>query len=76
MYLILFSWVTSENEQERRSVEHFNEVLNRATPPEEPNIHEINIKILEIILRIISLKKDKAPGNDNLNAELFKLDTN
>ena len=75
--------LTSEGEQERRWMEHFREVLNRPPPSEVPNIQEvatdldISTDVLtrrEIIEAINSLKNGKAPGHDNLNAELFKAD--
>ncbi len=75
--------LTSESDQEKRWTEHFGEVLNRPPPQQEPNIPEaemdININteppdIQEIISVIKSLKNWKAPGSDNLNAELFKAD--
>lgn len=77
--------LTSETDQEKRWTEHFYEVLNRPPPTEEPNINEplqdLDIsteppEVPEIISAIQSLKNGKAPGCDNLNAELFKTDTN
>ena len=75
--------LTSEKDQEARWVEHFNEVLNRPPPEEEPVIPEAEEELSvdtgppkkeEIIAAIISLKNHKAPGKDRLNAELFKAD--
>ena len=68
------------SEKEARWVEHFNEVLNRPPPEEEPVIPEAeeNLSVdtgppkKEIIAAINSLKNHKAPGKDRLNAELFK----
>ena len=75
--------LTTEREQEERWSEHFTEVLNRPPPrdvadiqdpeevlniPEEPPTKE------EIIKAIGELKNGKAPGSDNLCAELFKTD--
>ncbi|XP_076109491.1 uncharacterized protein LOC143078515 [Mytilus galloprovincialis] len=75
--------LTSENEQEQRWTEHFSELLNRPTPTELPiiaeNNNELEISIEppemnEIIPAIKSIRNGKSPGNDNLNAELFKLE--
>ena len=75
--------LTSEKDQEARWVEHFNEVLNRPPPEEEPDIPEAEEDLSvdtgppkkeEIIAAINSLKNHKAPGKDRLNAELFKAD--
>ena len=75
--------LTSEKEQEIRWTEHFKEILNRPPPLQEPEIQEpdedLDISIeppskSEIITAIKSLKNGKAPGCDNLNAELFKTD--
>lgn len=75
--------LTSEREQEMRWMEHFKEVLNRPPPTVVPNIQEATIDLdvntdvptrREVIQAINSLKNGKAPGNDNLNAELFKAD--
>ncbi|XP_025085353.1 uncharacterized protein LOC112558855 [Pomacea canaliculata] len=75
--------LTTEREQEARWAEHFREVLNRPPPSEEADIQEaiedLDVNIAppekqEIITAIKSLKNRKAPGQDNLNAELFKAD--
>ena len=75
--------LTSEGEQQRRWTEHFRELLNRPPPTVVPNIQEaatdfdISTDVpsrREIIQAINSLKNGKAPGHDNLNAELFKAD--
>ena len=58
--------LTSEKDQEARWVEHFNEVLNRTPPEEEPVIPEVEEDLSvdtgppkkeEIIAAINSLKK-------------------
>ncbi|RUS74991.1 hypothetical protein EGW08_017258 [Elysia chlorotica] len=75
--------LTTESEQEARWTEHFREVLNRPPPTAEADIHfaEVDLDInteppekAEIERAIKSLKSGKAPGQDNLNAELFKVD--
>jgi hypothetical protein len=75
--------LTTEEEQDARWAEHFNEVLNRPSPTTEPDIQEAETELdvniepptrEEIIAAIKSLKNRKAPGQDNLNAELLKAD--
>ena len=75
--------LTSEREQQRHWTEHFRELLNRPQPIVVLNIQEAatNLDIStdvptrrEIIQAINFLKNGKAPGHDNLNAELFKAD--
>ena len=76
--------LTSEGEQQRRWTEHFKELLNRPPPTVVPNIQEaatdfdISTDVptrREIIQAINSLKNGKTPGHNNLNAELFKADS-
>ena len=75
--------LTTEDEQKARWAEHFKDVLNRPAPNEEAIITEairdleIDINLpnrQEIITAIKLLKNGKSPGQDNLNAELFKAD--
>ena len=75
--------LTSEAEIDARWAEHFSQVLNRPPPTAEADIQEIEHDLdvttappeqEEIISAIKSLKNRKAPGQDNLNAELFKAD--
>ena len=76
--------LTSEGEQQRRWTKHFRELLDRPPPPTVvPNIQEAATDLdistdvptrRKIIQAINSLKNGKAPGHDNLNAELFKAD--
>lgn len=74
--------ISSEAEIKARWAEHFSEVLNRPPPTVELEIQEPETdldvdtappKEAEIISAIRSLKKGKAPGQDKLSAELFKL---
>ena len=75
--------LTTEAEQEARWAEHFSEILNRPPPPTEAEIQEPDADLdvntappekEEIMAAIKSLKNRKAPGQDNLSAELFKAD--
>ena len=75
--------LTTEAEQEARWTEHFREVLNRPPPTAEADIQDAEVDLdidtappekAEIERAIRSLKSGKAPGQDNLNAELFKVD--
>ncbi|KAL9971331.1 hypothetical protein ACROYT_G023842 [Oculina patagonica] len=75
--------LTTERDQEVRWAEHFKDVLNRPPPTVEADIQEaetdldVNIdppNTQEIIAAIKTLKNNKAPGRDKLNAELFKAD--
>ena len=75
--------LTTETDQEKRWNEHFNEVLNRPPPETQAEItpaeEDLEIDIEpprkeEIIKAIKTLKNRKAPGQDNLCAELFKTD--
>ena len=80
----------SEEAQDARWAEYFSEILNRPPPETEPDIpvavEDLEIETSsppppppppfkeEIINAIKALKNNKAPGPDNLNAELFKTD--
>ena len=75
--------LTAEKEQEERWAEHFREVLNRPPPEETADIPEAQEDLdidtepptkEEIVDAIKTLKNGKSPGQDNLDAELFKAD--
>ena len=70
----------SEETQDARWAEYFSEILNRSPPETEPDIpvavEDLEIETSppskeEISNAIKALKNNKAPGPDNLNAELF-----
>ena len=73
----------SEETQVARWAEYFSEILNRPPTETKPDIpvavEDLEIDTSppskeEIINTIKALKFNKAPGPDNLNAELFKTD--
>ena len=73
--------LTTDAEQEARWAEHFSEVLNRLPPTVTADVQDpakdldVNTAPPEkegIVAAIRSLKNGKAPGQDSLNAELFK----
>ena len=72
--------IVNEADVIRRWEEHFCELLNRPEPESLTNwlpIQTAEIQVLpptreEIKVAVKSLKNNKAPGNDNLPAELFK----
>ena len=75
--------LTTEAEQDARWTEHFSKILNRPPPLVEASIQEAETDLDistgpptrgEIIAAIKTLKNGKAPGEDSLNAELFKAD--
>ena len=73
--------ITSSDEQQKRWVEHFSQVLNRPRPPETLNINptpfnlEINTdppSVSEIKEHVATLKNGKAAGPDNIPPEAIK----
>src|ERR1700729_892350 len=75
--------LTAEHEQELRWTNYFSNVLNRPDPEHPPDIQPASRRITvnlnppnkqEILKAISSLKNNKAPGKDELTAELFKAD--
>ena len=74
---------TTDAEQEARWAEHFSEVVNRLPPTVTADVQDpakdLDVNTAppekeEIVAAIRSLKNGKAPGQDSLNAELFKAD--
>ena len=74
--------LATEAEQEARLAEHFSEVLNRPSPTIEAEVQDPDTDLdvstalpekEEIMTAIRSLDSGKAPGQDSLNAELFKI---
>ena len=76
--------ITKEEDKLRRWAEHFQDVLNREPPEEEADIEEgaalpvntNNITEEEVKKAIKQLKSGKAPGSDNIQAEVLKADIN
>ncbi|CAH8466653.1 unnamed protein product [Schistosoma haematobium] len=75
--------ITNIEEQQNRWVEHFKELLNRPAPLNPPNIEAaptdlpINVgppTIEEISMAIRQIKRGKAAGPDNIQAEALKAD--
>ena len=72
--------LTSEAKQEAQWAEHCSEILNRPPPADQADIQMAEVdqvappEKVEIKAGVKSLKNGKAPGKDNLNAELFKAD--
>ena len=73
--------LTTEVEKEARWAEHFSEVLNRPPPTIEAEVqhsdNDLDVSTAppgkeEIMATIRSLKNGKSPGQESLNAELFK----
>ena len=74
--------LTSEWDRDVRWTEHFSEVLNRPEPELPPDIppaqEDLDVRVdpptpQEILNAIKSLKKNKAPGQDPIPAELLKV---
>ena len=75
----------SEEERQERWKEHFEGVLNREAPPNPPTDEEVGEGELDIdterqlekgIKRVVqTLKNGKAPGIDQITADLLKVDT-
>ena len=75
--------LTTERKPKQRWTEHSREILNWPPPTQEGSISpaalDLNISFdppstFKIILTTKYLKNNKAPGYDNLNAEIFKAD--
>ena len=74
----------SKEETQVRWKEHFEEVLNGEAPPNPPTDEEIEEELNidteppteeEIRKTVQALKNGKAPGNEQITAELLKADT-
>ena len=76
--------LTNENDVRKRWKEHFCEVLNWADPSEPAEIDTNQIEKLDIDVTPVTkeeirwavrnMKNRKAPGIDNISAELLKTD--
>ena len=75
--------LTTEAEQEARWAEHFSEVLSRPPPTIEAKVQDPDTDLdvstappekEETMPAIRSPKTGKAPGQDSLNADLFKVE--
>ena len=73
--------LTTETEQGAKWAEHFSEILNRPPTTIEAKVQDPDADLdvttatsekEEILAAIRSLKNGKAPGEESLNAELFK----
>ena len=76
--------LTTERNQEAGWAEHFKDVLNRTPTIVEADIQEVETDLdvntdptnkQEFIVAMKTFKNNKAPGQDNLNAELIKADS-
>lgn len=76
--------ITIKDKQPQRCAEHFREILNKPDPAEQACIAQLLGNKLdidcsaptknEILKAIKSLKNNRAPGIDNITAEVLKTD--